>query len=227
MLLLAAACQKEAASTAPVRAALGKERGDCRPDKTCDPGLMCLSNLCVRPPPADCQQVADVLASFDLGNYAEPETRQPVVAKYKAACDKAYVSKEQGECVLKAPTKDAAQQCAPAMFGGPTAEAPPDAGVGSAPGGDNGECAIIADKIKAQMTRQMGNADPSTQQMFAKMITIVRESCLQDGWPAGFKSCVVAAGESADALNKCSTQMPPEIQQKMSERMAKAMQPGP
>ena len=36
-------------SAAPV---VGQERGDCRPDRSCDPGLTCLSNLCVRPPTA-------------------------------------------------------------------------------------------------------------------------------------------------------------------------------
>lgn len=224
VLLLAAGCQKDAsAPTGPVRPALGKERGDCKPDKSCDPGLLCLSNLCVRPPPADCQQVADVLASFDLGNYAEPETREPVVAKYKATCDKVYVSKEQGECILNAGSKQAAEQCAPAMFGGP--EVKPGAGGGS--GAPSGECATIAEKIKSQMTRQMGNADPQTQQMFAKMITIVRESCEQDGWPAEFRSCVISAGDNTDAMNKCNTMMPQAVQQKMTERMTKAMQPSP
>lgn len=226
VLLLAAGCQKDAsAPNGPVRPALGKERGDCKPDKSCDPGLLCLSNLCVRPPPADCQQVADVLASFDLGNYAEPEDRAPVVAKYKATCDKVYVSKEQGECILKAGTKEAAAQCAPTMFGAPEAKADP--GVGSGGSGDLGECATIADQIKAQMTRQMGNADPQTQQMFAQMIVILRESCTQDGWPPEFRRCVLAAGESTDAMNKCSTMMPQAVQQKLTERMTKAMKPSP
>src|SRR4051812_2182289 len=77
----------------------GKERADCRSDKTCDQGLWCLSNLCVRPPAADCQVVADELASIDLGNYAEPEDRAPVVAKYKSQCETLYVSKEEGVCL--------------------------------------------------------------------------------------------------------------------------------
>src|ERR1043165_8492451 len=84
------------------RAALGKERGDCKPNKVCDKGLWCLSTLCGRPPPADCKAVGETLASMELGNYAEPETRAPVVAKYQAACDKAFVTKEQGECIDKA-----------------------------------------------------------------------------------------------------------------------------
>lgn len=228
VILLATACQKEASEPgAPARPALGKERGDCKPDKVCDPGLLCLSNLCVRPPPADCQQVADILASFDLGNYAEPEAREPVVAKYKAACEKAYVSKEQGECFVKAAGKEAAELCAPAMFATQKVEVEVGSGAKVPGAGGAGDCATIADKIRAQMGKQMSNSDPQTQQMFAKVITIVRESCEQDNWPPAFKSCVIAAGESTDAMNKCSTSMPPELQQKMTERMTKAMQPGP
>ena len=100
-------CSKEAGSDRPT---LGKERADCRLDKTCDPGLMCLSNLCVRPPPADCTAVGEGLASHDLGNYAEPEDRAPVVDKYKRACHKAMVSKEQGECIAATTEKFAAIQ---------------------------------------------------------------------------------------------------------------------
>lgn len=225
MILLATACQKEAAEPGPVRPALGKERGDCKPNKVCEPGLLCLSNLCVRPPPADCQQVADILASFDLGNYAEAEARDPAVARYKAACEKVYVSKEQGECFTKATDKAAAELCAPAMFA--TQKVEIEAGSGAKPAGGTADCATIAEKIRGQMGKQMGNADPQTQQMFTKVIAIVRESCEQDAWPPAFKSCVIAAGDSSDAMNKCSTDMPPALQQKMTERMAKAMQPGP
>ena len=108
-------CSKESPA-GPERPPLGKERADCRPDKSCDPGLMCLSNLCVRPPPADCAAVAEGLASYDLGNYAEPEERAPIVATYKASCEKAHVTKEQGECFEKAADKTAAMMCAPFMF---------------------------------------------------------------------------------------------------------------
>jgi hypothetical protein len=98
------------------RGAVGAERGDCRPDKTCDQGLMCLSNLCVRPPPADCQDVAETLASIDLGNYAEPEERAPVIAKYKAECERLYLTKEEGKCLEPARDKWTAAHCVPRMF---------------------------------------------------------------------------------------------------------------
>src|SRR5687767_15742223 len=120
------------------RGVAGTERGDCRSaEPKCETGLLCLSNLCVRPPPADCTNVADTLASIDLGNYAEPEERQPVVAKYKAACDKAYVSKEQGECIDKVKDKWSAAQCAPNMFPEITAS--------------KGDCEKVASKVEAVM----------------------------------------------------------------------------
>jgi hypothetical protein len=202
------ACQGD--KSAPSGLPLGKERGDCKPNKVCDPGLICLSNLCVRPPPADCQVIADQLASMDLGNYAEVEERAPVVAKYKAACDKAYVSKEQGECFEKATDKATASACAPAMFPELTSSG-------------SGDCVAVAAKIRGQMSKQMGNADPQTKQMFDKMIMVMQQSCDQDAWPDGYKKCVLMAGDANDAMSACQKQMPDALQKKMTERMMNAM----
>lgn len=210
--LAAGACQRDKAdaSAGPERSALGKERGDCKPNKVCDPGLWCLSNLCVRPPPADCKAIGEQLASIDLGNYAEVETRTPVVAKYTAACEKAYVTKEQGECIEKVSDTWGASQCAPDMF--------PE--LKSTGGSD---CQTIANRIRAQMGKQMSGADPQTTQLFNKMMTVIKTSCEQDGWPGPFKQCVLAAGENQDAMNKCNGLMPAAMQQKMTERMSKMM----
>lgn len=205
-----AGCQGDKAAAGETRPALGKERGDCKPNKVCDKGLLCLSNLCVRPPPADCKAVGETLASMELGNYAEPETRAPVVAKYQAACDKAFVTKEQGECIDKATDKWTASQCAPDMF--------PEMKVEG-----TGDCVSIANNIRQQMMKGMSGADPQTQQLFDKMVRVVKESCEQDGWPATFKSCVIAAGQNADAMGKCNNLMPKEMQQKMTDRMTKMM----
>ncbi len=211
LVLSALGCAKANDDPNAGRPALGKERGDCKTNKVCDPGLLCLSNLCVRPPPADCTAVAEGLASMDLGNYAEPEDRAPVVARYKAACDKAYVSKEQGECFAKATDKWSAQQCAPDMFPELTSSG-------------SGDCQQIANRVRAQMGGSMTGTDPSTQQMFEKVMRVVKESCEQDGWPDGFKKCVLAAGNNTDAMSACNSQMPPALQQKMTDRMTRIMQ---
>jgi hypothetical protein len=206
------ACQGHPNAAGAPAVAAGKERGDCRPDKGCDPGLLCLSNLCVRPPPADCQVVADQLASMDLGNYAEAEERAPVVARYKAACDKAYVSKEQGVCLDKAKSKWDAAQCAPELF--PELKATGKAG-----------CDRVATKLRTSMSRQMGNTpDTQTQQMFGKVMTVVQESCEQDGWPEALKSCILLSKDGSDGMTECNGQMPSQLQQQLQARMVKAMQ---
>lgn len=218
--LAAAGCQGNKPAAGSDRPALGKERGDCKPNKLCDPGLMCLSNLCVRPPPADCAAIAEQLASYDLGNYAEPEDRAPVVAKYRAHCEKAFVDKDQGACIEKASDKLAAQQCAPAMFG--VAQPPPGAGSGA--GGGSGECTQVAAKLRAQMGAQLPGNDPQTTKMLDQLLGVMQQSCELDGWPAGFKQCLLLAA-GADGMTKCNAQLPADVQKKLQDRMIAAMQP--
>ena len=179
---------------------------------SCDPGLLCLSNLCVRPPPANCQPLADQLASMELGNYAEPEARTPLVASYKSACEKAFVSKEQGDCIAKARDKFSASQCAPLMF--------PELAID--PSKAQGECGAAIAAERVVMGQAMGNSnDPQMTRMLDVMLTSMRESCEQDGWPPTLIACIKAA-TGVDALSRCNAQIPPEIQQKLSERATKA-----
>lgn len=199
------------AGAAPQRPAAGHERGDCRSDKSCDPGLLCLSNLCVRPPPADCQPIADQLASMELGNYAEPEVRAPIVANYKAACDKAYVSKEEGACIAAAHTKQDAATCAPRMF-------PELASSGT------GDCPTVVQKIRSTMMSQVGaTLDPSMQQTYERILKAAQESCVTDAWPDALKKCVLDAMGGIDAMSQCNAKTPPALQQKIQQRLMQAM----
>jgi hypothetical protein len=220
MVVVLAACKSESppGPSSPPRPANGNERGDCIPPTqgtsagTCAPGLMCLSNLCVRPPPADCQVIADQLASLDLGNYAEPETRAPVVTSYKTACEKALVSKEQGECIAKARDKFSASQCAPLMF--------PELAVD--PSKAQSECATAIAAERVVIAKSMSGAnEPQMARMLDMTMKAMRESCEQDGWPPALVACIKAATE-VDALSRCNSQIPPEIQTKLSERVTKA-----
>jgi len=212
VLIVLAACQRDAPAAG---AAAGKERGDCRANKTCDPGLLCLSNLCVRPPPADCKAIGETLASIDLGNYAPVEERAPVVAKYAAACEAAYVSKEEGACIDKAKDKWTASQCAPRMFPELAASA------------GTGDCARIAAKIRAAMGPQAQSFqnDPKMAKWFDTTIQVIQQSCEQDQWPEPLKRCALAAdaNNGVNALQNCNQQMPPALQQKLQDRMAAAM----
>jgi hypothetical protein len=192
---------------------LGHERGDCRPGNSCDPGLVCLSNLCVRPPPADCQAVAEQVTSIELGNYAEPEARSPVVARYKAACDAALVSREQAQCVDRARDRWSAARCAPRMFPELTSTASGD-----------GSCAAIVARTKAAMAGQAQYLnDPNMKKWFDISMDVMRQSCTEDRWPESLKGCLLASDGTPQAAQSCNEQESPAIQQAMQARLSRAL----
>ena len=218
--LLLSACQREPAAApgpsnqlgpAADRSALGRERNDCRADKTCDPGLLCLSNLCVKPPPADCTVVAETFASFELGNYADPDERAPLVTKFKAECEKAYVTKEEGKCLEEARDKWTASQCVPRMF--PELTQKPT----------TGDCAQVAASFRTSISQQMPQADARTKAMVDAMIGAIHASCDEDQWPGAVVQCYLAGG-SMDAIQKCDSATPPALKQKIQNRVMAAVQ---
>lgn len=203
----AAGCSRERA--AEVEA--GRERGNCRPDRTCDVGLLCLSNLCVRPPAADCQDVGEQLASFDLGNYAEPEDRAPVVARYKAACEVAALSRDEQQCIDRTRDRWSAAQCAPRMF--------PDLASSSI------DCGAIVARVRAATQKQAAYfSDPRMKTWFDRTMTVMQESCEQDRWPDALKKCMLAGDELAAMTQACNQQTPPALRQRLQERLSQAMQ---
>ena len=107
----AGACKKPHESAAPAGAAIGTERGDCRPDRSCDPGLVCLSNLCVKPPPADCAKVGEALGFIFLDNYTPREERAGFLAEVNRQCAAANLSREDGECLANAKTRTDLRNC--------------------------------------------------------------------------------------------------------------------
>ncbi len=107
VLVAVVGCNKGDASTGgggsgEVGPADGTERGRCYGNRTCNDGLMCLSDLCVRPPGADCKAVAEKLAQQMLGNYAERSVRDAYIETTAAECHTAMLTKEEGACLMTA-----------------------------------------------------------------------------------------------------------------------------
>lgn len=198
--LLLVACQRE--QTADAAGPLGKERADCRPDKTCDEGLWCLSNLCVRPPQADCAVVGEQMASIQLGNYAEPEERAPIADKYKAACEAAHVEKDQGVCIGKAKDRWAAAQCAPRMF--------PDV---------KEDCASIGDKTRG-VAKIMYRGQAQYVDAAAKAAAL---SCTEDKWPAAVIHCELTSNEGPFGYGACNALIQP-FRTQLAQRFQTALQ---
>jgi hypothetical protein len=202
--LTSAACQRDRK--------VGHEREACRPDHTCEPGLLCLSDLCVRPPPGDCGAVAEALASLELGNYAPVEQRASVVATKRAACDKAQVSKDEAACIDKARDRWSVAQCVPRMF----PELAPTGG---------GDCAAIIRKVRALIEPTVAQVGSDARTMIDKMMPAMQQSCEQDGWPAALKQCILAATPGdLQAMKACEATMPKGLQDKLQQRMIKVQQ---
>lgn len=96
--------------------AAGKERGPCYGNGTCDQGLVCLSDLCVAPPAADCPAIAEHLGGLLLGNYAPRDERARFLAGVTAECQERKLSRDDGGCLLRAESRQAIGQC-PAPLG--------------------------------------------------------------------------------------------------------------
>jgi hypothetical protein len=109
VVLSSLACNTSRSS--PPGPAPGTERGACYGNRTCNDGLSCLSDLCVRPPGADCGKVAAKLGSFMLGNYADRDLRDQYLARTRDECTAAQLTKEEGDCLLGAPHRNALGRC--------------------------------------------------------------------------------------------------------------------
>jgi hypothetical protein len=137
--LLLAACAGGSSGSAQ-RAPDGHERGDCYGNGTCNDGLMCLSNVCVRPPPADCAKVAKALDYLTLGNYAPAAERTAFDERVARECQAAMLTKEEGDCILAAKSRQQLAECPKPMV--------------------LGDCAKMADYVlKVVAPREPGTAD--------------------------------------------------------------------
>jgi hypothetical protein len=64
---------------------------------------------------ATCTTVGEVLASMEVGNYAEPEERAPVVAKHSAICDALKLDQATRSCIAEQGDKMSIAYCSPEM----------------------------------------------------------------------------------------------------------------
>jgi hypothetical protein len=111
IILCLVACKKHEAAGAGPGGEAGTERGACYGNGTCNAGLTCLSDLCVRPPGADCAKVAEKLSYLLLGNYAPQEDRTTFLATTRSDCEALHLTKEEGDCLIGAPHRNALGRC--------------------------------------------------------------------------------------------------------------------
>lgn len=158
------------------------------------------------PPPGprgDCAAAADYFAALELGNYAEPDARAPVVASYKDACDDAQLTVAEVACVKAAGDTWTAKACAPRAF--------PEL----ADSHDDGACKQLVDKLRASM---LGGLDPSLKAWGAKELDIEETACVEDGWPDALKACMLAGSGGGP----CKAGLPAGLQRELQARLQTA-----
>jgi hypothetical protein len=190
--------------------AAGSERGACKDDHACDRGLLCLSDLCVRPPAADCGPVAEALASVKLGNYATPAARAPVIAEVRAACTKQRLSADDARCLTAAKSKFEMSRCPNPLLPELVALAK-----------DKGGCASVGARMKEMAAAEMAkNPGDPTAAVLPALIEAVVASCTEDGWSDEVKGCLMSLSASdTSAAQKCIDQMPKDVQAKFMKRI--------
>ena len=155
--------------------------------------------------PASCERVGETLASFELGNYADKEKRAPVVAKYRELCTAKGVSKQEADCLIAARDTWTAKACVPSMF-------PAAAGAS--------QCKPAIARMREVMVAALGSAQGSATAQLDKMLPVVELSCEQDKWPAAVTQCMIESQpHDVVAFQKCTAQLPQELQEKMQKRM--------
>ena len=156
-------------------------------------------------PLADCEHVAQTLASFELGNYATPEQRTPVIAKQRDACKAAHVTRAEVTCLDKAHDTWAARACVPSLF--------------PATGG-KADCKQAIGRMREAFLSALGSGAGSQVAQLDTMLPVIQLSCEQDQWPASVTQCMTGTKPGdMPAFQQCAAQLPQPMQEKMKTRM--------
>jgi hypothetical protein len=172
-------------------------------------------------PAADCNAVAETLATFELGPTGTPEQRVPVVAKHKAGCEATHTTRDEAACLGRAKDTWAARACLPRMFSAPANTA----GGTGATGAGSARCATAGERMRAAVMSEVGSNGSAAAAQLEKIVPVIQAACEQDRWPANVVACMADSkvGDMA-AFQACANQLSPELQQKVQQRLTAALQ---
>jgi hypothetical protein len=158
----------------------GSERGPCYGNKTCNEGLICLSDLCVRPPPADCDKVVEKLGFLTLSNYAPRSQRKQLREQLVPLCKNAHLSERDGDCILGAKNKRDLKKCKIAFLAG--------------------DCKRMLDHVR----KVIASKDAKLEKMLARQTEAkMLSECERLGVTKADEACVLGAS-TPDQLKSCS-----------------------
>lgn len=155
------------------------------------------------PPKADCDSVAAMLVSLEVGNYAAPEERAAKLPAKRALCERQRITVAEAACLAKSTDTWAAGGCVPRMFPRPA----------------GGACEPVVAKLRAVLAASMGQTAEAAP-MIEKLTAVLGRSCAEDGWPEELRRCILAAptGDPA-AFSACEKVTPPAVRAKLEQRV--------
>jgi hypothetical protein len=126
---------------------------------------------------ADCALVGSVVASTEVGNYAEPSERAPVIAKYTAACEAQKLDQPTRTCIAEQGDKASIAYCAPTIV--------PDTKIEIIAAT---ECDAIIKGTNEQMSKRI--AFDYERKWWEPRAEAYLASCKKDRWTRPFADCV-------------------------------------
>jgi hypothetical protein len=190
----------------------GAERGPCKDDHTCSNGLVCLSDLCVRPPAGDCGKVAEALAAVQLSG-ASPDAAEKAaaVASLRSQCESEQLSIDDATCLTSAKGAVAMSKCAHPILPELVELA-----------NDKSGCKAVGRRLEELTRAELAKTpDDLMQKLLPKLGAAVVASCNEDGWNDGAKNCFAsAADDDPNVVQRCLDQLTSTAQEKFMNRMS-------
>jgi hypothetical protein len=132
-------------------------------------------------PDLTCAGVAEVTASFEVGNYAEPDVRAAAVTKYEDACANLHLNAEERTCVVGSRDRATALYCVPRLY----PETP-------YPLVEAKACAAI---VAPMRKRAAGYKLPAARKRAVdRRLEVIEGSCKHDRWPTALGVCTQTQG---------------------------------
>lgn len=129
------------------------------------------------PEQATCAMVGEVVASIEVGNYADPEERAPVVAKHAAICDALKLDQATRTCIAEQGDKMSIAYCSPEMV--------PDTKIEIVAAAD---CTAAIDAANARLASRP--AYDWEKKWWSPRAAAFLASCKKDRWTKQLGDCV-------------------------------------
>lgn len=163
-----------------------------------------------RPPEPTCTLVGETLASFELGNYADPEERAPKVAAETQRCTAMRLTRDDRQCIVDSYDRTSVAYCVPALFPNePVARALEPA-----------ECNAIAKQMTQNLDAQLRSRQVPDQRVWERQLLAAIDACRGDRWNEAMGQCAI----SYVPLNTqvCAYIQPHAMYKRLEARLAKA-----